>query len=298
MKFLSFTFVTFLLFRLSSVLFVQTSYVADEYWQSLEIAHKMTFGYGYVTWEWKEGIRSYFYPFIISIFYKVLKYFSIDSVTFIVFLPKVLQAVVTSVSDQYFYLLCHKFSFNSYWSKIAVFTNWFWYFCGMRTISNTFETCLTIIALYYYPWNLYIKKTKNNVSSWDEVQIKSIIYLSYAVINCLVRPTAATIWIPLIMSEWMSLYPKYCLKFTLHCIVPVILIICPIFICIDCVWYGKFIIPSYKFALLNLYKGISSFYGTHSYYWYFTQGIPAVFGLHLLPIVLGILSIFCKSLLL
>ena len=34
----------------------------DETWQSVEIAHKLVFGYGHLTWEWVEGIRSYLHP--------------------------------------------------------------------------------------------------------------------------------------------------------------------------------------------------------------------------------------------
>lgn len=68
----------FLSVRLLSVLLVQTFYVPDEYWQSLEIAHKLTYGYGYKTWEWTYGIRSYIHPLTISIFYKVVQLLGVD----------------------------------------------------------------------------------------------------------------------------------------------------------------------------------------------------------------------------
>lgn len=68
----------FLSIRLLSVLLVQTFYVPDEYWQSLEVAHRLTFGYGYLTWEWSQGIRSYLYPLIISVFYKIAQLLGID----------------------------------------------------------------------------------------------------------------------------------------------------------------------------------------------------------------------------
>lgn len=58
--------------RLSSVFLVQTWFVPDEYWQSLEVAHYLTFGYGYLTWEWFEGIRSLIYPGAIAICYKLI----------------------------------------------------------------------------------------------------------------------------------------------------------------------------------------------------------------------------------
>lgn len=64
--------------RLTSVVLVQTFYVPDEYWQSLEVAHKLVFGYGYLTWEWSQGIRSYIHPLIISLVYKIVQLLGID----------------------------------------------------------------------------------------------------------------------------------------------------------------------------------------------------------------------------
>lgn len=71
-------FAIFLLLRLASVFLVQTFFVPDEYWQSLEVAHKISFGYGYLTWEWKNGIRSYIYPLLISAFYSILNLIGMD----------------------------------------------------------------------------------------------------------------------------------------------------------------------------------------------------------------------------
>lgn len=68
----------FLCIRLLSVFLVQTCFVPDEYWQSLEVAHKFVFGYGHLTWEWTQGIRSYFHPLIITVFYKIVQILSLD----------------------------------------------------------------------------------------------------------------------------------------------------------------------------------------------------------------------------
>lgn len=57
---------------------VQTSYVPDEYWQSLEVAHKQVFGYGQLTWEWTQGIRSYLYPSFFATVYKLLELIGLD----------------------------------------------------------------------------------------------------------------------------------------------------------------------------------------------------------------------------
>ena len=36
------------------------------------------YSYGYLTWEWHVGIRSYLYPLFISIFYKLFEYVKLD----------------------------------------------------------------------------------------------------------------------------------------------------------------------------------------------------------------------------
>lgn len=74
----------FFIVRIASVFLVQTWYVADEYWQSLEVAHKFVFDYGDLTWEWKLGIRSYIYPFLILCLYKILHFIKLDYVNLLV----------------------------------------------------------------------------------------------------------------------------------------------------------------------------------------------------------------------
>lgn len=64
--------------RILSVFLVQTWYVPDEYWQTLEVAHKQVFGYGDLTWEWQKGIRSYLYPSLVAVLYTILKYTGLD----------------------------------------------------------------------------------------------------------------------------------------------------------------------------------------------------------------------------
>lgn len=47
-------------------LLTRTYFQPDEYFQSLEPAHHLVFGYGHLTWEWmgSQPIRSIFYPLV------------------------------------------------------------------------------------------------------------------------------------------------------------------------------------------------------------------------------------------
>jgi hypothetical protein len=74
MNWLTFCFLL-IVWRLFDSLLVQTYFVADEYYQSLEVAHWMVFGYGHLTWEWEKevALRSVLYPSLFAFPMFVLK---------------------------------------------------------------------------------------------------------------------------------------------------------------------------------------------------------------------------------
>ncbi len=48
--------------RIALAVALPTLYHPDEVFQSLEPAHRLAFGYGAISWEWRSGIRSYVFP--------------------------------------------------------------------------------------------------------------------------------------------------------------------------------------------------------------------------------------------
>lgn len=66
---------TAILIRIIIALFTRTVFQPDEYFQSLEPAHHLVFGYGHLTWEWMapQPIRSIIYPAINVPLYYFLK---------------------------------------------------------------------------------------------------------------------------------------------------------------------------------------------------------------------------------
>lgn len=65
--------VPLIIFRILNSLLTRSFFQADEFWQSLEPAHYKAFGYGELTWEWREGLRSYAFPLLFEIAYHVVK---------------------------------------------------------------------------------------------------------------------------------------------------------------------------------------------------------------------------------
>jgi phosphatidylinositol glycan class B len=68
------------LFRTINALLVQTFFQPDEYWQSLEIAHRIVFGYGYETWEWRSSspVRSPLHALLFVPPYWILRVLRLD----------------------------------------------------------------------------------------------------------------------------------------------------------------------------------------------------------------------------
>lgn len=72
-----------LIYRSIFLIFPQTYFQPDEFWQSLEPAHNYVFGYGYLTWEWRDlpdggRLRGWLWPSFFIGVYRVLQWFGLD----------------------------------------------------------------------------------------------------------------------------------------------------------------------------------------------------------------------------
>jgi len=264
----------FMSVRLSMVYIVQTCFVPDEYWQTVEVAHKMVFGYGHLTWEWTRGIRSYIYPAFLATVFSVLKYFDLDSVNAVVYGPRILQAVTSAVGD-YCFLRWYR-NHNSgqgLWAMFALTTNWFWLYCGSRTLINAFETTLNTVALYLFPWNQ------------SKIHKISFSFLWFVAIACIVRPTAVVIWLPLCVYHCVLSYHRVTQVVKNYILVG--LVVAAAATMLDTYFYGKITFTPWGFLQANIMNDIGVFYGTHPLHWYINIGIPVVLGVHLVPFLLG-----------
>ncbi|XP_017560514.1 GPI mannosyltransferase 3 isoform X1 [Pygocentrus nattereri] len=257
------------IFRLVNCFLVQTSFVPDEYWQSLEVSHRMVFKYGYETWEWKEGIRGYSYPLLFALLYKILDLLHYDTVQLLILLPRVLQALLAAFADAKLYDLVRRWESPDVakWTYFCQLCSWFTWYCCTRTLSNSMETTLTVLALCYYP--LHGTKTQN--SSWK--------YLSLVSLAVVVRPTALIVWLPLLLHHLWREENKLKLITQQGLPVAALTLLCSTLI--DCASYGKWIFVQWNFLKFNVVHNVAEFYGTHPWHWYFTQGFVVVVGPHL-----------------
>jgi hypothetical protein len=79
------------------------------------------------------------------------------------------------------------------WQYIQLFcqmVNWFTFFSMVRTLSNSLETTLTIVALFY--WSITMKSKAQQNTNWMTSRQSA---LTVAAVSCVIRPTNGIIWI-------------------------------------------------------------------------------------------------------
>ncbi|AWP01624.1 putative GPI mannosyltransferase 3 [Scophthalmus maximus] len=258
-------------FRLINCFLVQTSFVPDEYWQSLEVSHHMNLNsrtYGYLTWEWKAGIRGFSYPLFFAFVYKILHLIHLDSVHLLKWLPRIIQALLAAFADVKFFFLIRTLESRDVakWTFFCHLCSWFSWFCCTRTLTNSAETTITCLALFYFP--LPGSKTHSSKK-----------YLTLVALAVVVRPTALIVWFPLLMYHFWQDDDK--LRLITHNYIPIGASAVVISTVIDCIFYEKWTLVQFNFLKFNIFHSVADFYGSHPWHWYFTQGFVVVIGPHL-----------------
>lgn len=257
-----------LAFRIANSLLIQTYFNPDEHWQALEVAHRIVFGYGHLTWEWRKGIRSYFHPLLFAVLYKVLALFGLDAPWFMAHAPRLLQALFSAVGDLYFYKLSNAIfgNFVAKWALFSQLANWFMFFCFNRTLSNSLETVLTLVGLYYWPcMRASPSKVPLVLRKWG---------LAIAALACAIRPTSAITWVYVGLLELAVTRDR--LKFLVLEAVPIGALVLGLSCLLDRLMYGSWVIVPLNFLKFNFLSSGGDYYGTHKWHWYFSQGFTVM----------------------
>ncbi|KAJ2906835.1 hypothetical protein MKZ38_010333 [Zalerion maritima] len=294
--------------RLFNALTIRTFFQPDEYFQALEPAWLMAFGYEtspYVTWEWRLGLRSSLHPRLFATLYTAVDYAaSIASISphyraeVLILVPKVTQAVLAAIGDWYTWRLAKSIYDEKRWIPEAtllmtVLSPWQWY-VSTRTFSNSLETVLTIAALYYWPWRLFadVKQEKTEALKAPGEKSGLRVSLLLAAIAVLLRPTNILIWfsISTILLTRLSLDGQSPITASVVVVLAREVILCGgiilgITAVSDRYFYDDWVFPPYKFLYFNLAQSLAVFYGQNDWHYYLSQGIPLLsFGI--LPFVL------------
>ncbi|CAI4225734.1 unnamed protein product [Auanema sp. JU1783] len=266
-------------FRIVSVQLVQSWFVPDEVYQSSEVAHHLVYGHGHLSWEWHHALRSFIHPGLISLVFKLLQFFGLDSQVTLVNAPRLFHAILFSFADISFYSICKRLSLSSreaWFSFLTYLSSWFIFYCAPRTLSNSLETALTLIALNWYPF----EGNRYRGSVYPYMLIGSI--------TIIIRPTAALIWLVLGINHLF----KSSNPFGLICVVvlPTVIPVLTGSFLLDSVSYAHPTFSLWNFLSFNVLEGGSAHFGVHPWHWYFTQGLTSVLTIQLLPAIMGVIN--------
>jgi phosphatidylinositol glycan class B len=224
--------------------------------------------------------------------------------------PKVLQAIIAGLGDWYTWQLavkifgpdtntsffavcvpnCHQMPGSLHLINplsqlfLQLFNPWQWY-CSTRTFSNSLETTLTIMALYYWPWAMFhaAKPTKENPKPANTLgtiwELRASLCL--AALAVVLRPTNVLIWATI---AGMAL-TKLCLSKSEPLTWSAILVLaretvlCGSFVLAisvvsDYLYFGFWVFPPYNWLTFNISKSLAVFYGRNPWHYYLSQGIP------------------------
>ncbi|KAL5076898.1 hypothetical protein RYX36_015882 [Vicia faba] len=261
-------------------LLVQSYFNPDEHWQGPEVAHRIAFGYRHLTWEWKQGIRSYFHPLIFLPLYKILGLLHLDSPWFTTRAPRLLQSVFSAVGDLYLYK--HSAILFGYsvakWALFSQLSNWFMFYCFSRTLSNSSETVLTLVSLYFWPCMRISGKSSYVSRKWG---------LVLAALACAIRPTSAVTWIYVGVVELFNARDK--LKFVFLEVAPIGTLVLGLTCLLDRFMYGTWVLVPLNFLKFNFLSSGGDYYGTHQWHGYFTQGFTVMIFSHIPFCIAGII---------
>ena len=140
--------------RLLNAILVTTQLDPDEWWQAPEVAHRLVFGCGVLTWEWEHGLRGYTHVLPFALGMQALKMLRIDSPLAIAMLPRLMQGVLAAVGDLLLRRLAARYFGSDEAGRCALLsfaTSWFVAICGVRTYSSTAEATLLLAALCLLP---------------------------------------------------------------------------------------------------------------------------------------------------
>ncbi|KAG6976885.1 hypothetical protein JG688_00000902 [Phytophthora aleatoria] len=281
-------------FRLWNALFVRTSFNPDEYWQSTEVAHRLVFGYGYLTWEWQDDaqLRGFAHPALFAGLYKLLELLNLDSRWAVAYGPRLMQGLISAANDFFLYKLARNYfdAKAAKWALLCQFFSWFTFYVMVRPFSNCVETLCTTAALAYWPWKfLEDGADKKNDDAAPVKRRNRALALVLAALGVLFRPTNAIIWLYPGIVHFLQTRDHAYLMFGL--VMPIAIVTTLTMLCIDRLGYGEWTFVPFNFFKFNVLEGKDKLYGEHPWSWYFSQGYPAIVGTTLPIVIAGYLTV-------
>lgn len=269
----------------------------DSIWQSTEVAYSIVYGDQTnkgefkLPWEWQQEfkLRSTIYPYFIALPLFVLKWTGLDSNYMVRQMPYIQQCIILCISDSYLWNIGKKTVGNSS-TRIAFIiylSNRVQNEIIIRCFTNGFEQIMSVIAFSYY---LQLKN-KFNASA--------VIFTALITISFMIRNTSPIGWIPLLFLKVIKEGSFFPLLISLITVAFPLMALC---IYCDSIYYsksgcfdsGEITLTSLNFLKVNVYQGLSKYFGDEPFYSYIAAWMPLVF-LVMYPFVFPAIYLYTKE---
>ena len=200
--------------------------------------------------------------------------------------PKILQAAFAALTDYGTYLLGRRVYGDqpgavSATIVLTALSPWN-AFVSVRTLSNSLETTLTVLALYRWPWDWFWSHADRERPSStpdvlsDDALTRPELYpsLAAAALACILRPTNLIIWATITLSLLLRRGTwKQALQLARTAVVTGSAVLA-LSIGSDRIYYGSWVFPPLRFLYFNVVQSLSAFYGQNRPDYYITEGLP------------------------
>ncbi|KAJ7709677.1 Alg9-like mannosyltransferase family-domain-containing protein [Mycena rosella] len=182
--------------------------------------------------------------------------------------PRILHGSLASLTDIFLCYLTASVLGERYIPTVLLvsLTSLFHVLSLSRSLSNSFETSLTTIALSYYPW---ASGSKVAIDRWKVRKT-----LGFAALACAIRPTNAIIWVYLVGH---LLWQVRSSRRSFFAIIQDGVIISAATLsgifALDSLYYGTLTFTPLNFLATNL-SNVSLFYGGNAWHYYLSQAVP------------------------
>ena len=267
-----------------------TAFAPDEYFQGPEVAHRVVFGYGHLTWEWVAGLRSYLHPMIYAVLYKIASVALPASLVGMVtwWGPYVLHAVVAAWTvvganrlGEFVFRPLERSgdSFSSLNARLVGW-NWFMGYCLTRPYSNSLEAALCTHGLVAYMQSSLAAPTSMGPAGKKEGRRNIATWVLLGVLCVVLRPASGLFWAMLAARALIWPAPDACPSAYRATVLIIGVAGCVVVLvfstCLDWIMYGRLEVVPWNFLKFNVLEGGSALYGTSPWHANLTMHLPSM----------------------
>lgn len=207
---------------------------------------------------------------------------------------KFAQAFFAATMDYYTYRLATKAygvrSHAAYAALLLTALSPWQAFCSVRTLSNSIETTLTVVALCLWPWQWFVSESntiekESGAKSASSARASTVadssspsrsLYgaLTAAALACILRPTNIIVWAT--VSSTLLIRHGDVARFLILAQAALLTggAILAVSVSADRAFYESWILPPLRFLQFNLVQSLAVFYGRNRPDYYLTEGLP------------------------